>query len=71
MARSGNKAIAAGKADTIFTKKLRERFSPTGKRNFGTYARSASRTLNSKTIMRQVQRLERAADQAIRRLKST
>lgn len=62
----GQMAIAAGKADKVYTKKLRRRFSPIGLRNFSSYARRAAKSLKSKAIIRQVRRLERMVDSSIR-----
>ena len=64
----GEKAIQEGKATKIFTKRLRERFSPTGSRNFSSYARRAAEAFESKKMVSQLRRLERAADTAIRDL---
>lgn len=61
-------AIAEGRADKTFTKRLRRRFYPVGARNFSAYARRAAKSFGSKQIVRQVVRLEQAADQAIRAL---
>ncbi len=65
---AGEKAIAAGAATKIFTKKLRKRFSPVGSRNFSSYARRAADAFDSDKSVKQVRRLERAADAAIRSL---
>ena len=62
----GRMAMAAGKADKIYTKKLRRRFSPVGLRNFSSYARRAAKSLKSKAIVRQVRRLERMVDDTIK-----
>ena len=59
---------AGGKPVFVHTKKLRKRFSPIGTRNFSLYARRAAASFGSEKIRRQVIRLERAADQAIRAL---
>ena len=67
--KKGVAAIAEGKASTIFTRKLRRRFQPVGVRNFSSYARKSAKAFGSKKIVRQVHRLERAADDAIRDLK--
>ncbi len=64
--RIGEEAIAAGRADKIYTKRLRKRFAPVGARNFSKYARRAADAFGSKRIVRQVMRLERMVDQAIR-----
>lgn len=66
--RIGEAAIAAGRADKIFTKRLRKRFAPVGTRNFSKYARRAADTFGSRRIVRQVMRLERMVDQAIREM---
>lgn len=68
--RIGEEAIAAGRADKIFTKRLRKRFAPVGVRNFSRYARRSARALGSKRIVRQVMRLEQMVDQAIRDMDS-
>jgi hypothetical protein len=65
---SGEKAIRDGTATKIFTKKLRKRFSPVGARNFSSYARRAADAFDSKKLVSQVRRIERAADVAIREL---
>lgn len=65
-AEVGSAAVGAGKATKIYTKKLRRRFSPIGQRNFSSYARRAASVLRSKRILRQVRRLERMVDAAIR-----
>jgi hypothetical protein len=64
----GEKAIAEGRADKIFTKRLRKRFAPVGARNFSKYARRAADAFGSKKIVRQTMRLERMVDQAIREM---
>jgi hypothetical protein len=65
---NGEKAIQDGTATKIFTKKLRKRFSPIGARNFSSYVRRAADAFDSKKLVSQVRRLERAADMAIRNL---
>jgi hypothetical protein len=62
----GKAAIARGELTVISTKRLRQRFWPTGARNFAKYARRASSAFGSKKIVRQVMRLERMIDVAIR-----
>lgn len=62
----GKDAIAKGKTTHISTKRLRQRFWPTGARNFSKYARRAADEFGSKDIIRQTLRLERMVDQAIR-----
>ena len=64
--RVGEEAIAVGRADRIYTKRLRKRFAPVGARNFSKYARRAAHVFGSKRIVKQVMRLERIVDQAIR-----
>ncbi len=65
----GEAAIAEGRSEKVFTKRLRRRFYPVGVRNFSAYARSAAKAFASRQIVRQVMRLERRADEAIRNLK--
>ena len=62
----GQAAIDSGQATKIYTKKLRRRFLPVGVRNFSSYARRAATALNSKKIIRQVRRLERMVDTALK-----
>lgn len=64
--RIGVEAITAGRADKIYTKRLWKRFAPVGARNFSKYARRAADAFGSKRIVRQVMRLERMVDRAIR-----
>lgn len=64
--KHGEQAIAQGQATKIFTKRLRKRFQPVGARNFSKYARRSAHAFGSKKIIRQVLRLERMVDQAIR-----
>jgi RNA-directed DNA polymerase len=66
--RAGLRAISTGKADRIYVKKLRKRFSPVGTRNFSSYARRADKAFSSKRISRQIARLERTIDGEIRSL---
>jgi RNA-directed DNA polymerase len=66
----GALAIEEGRADKIYTKRLRRRFYPVGVRNFSAYARRAAKAFGSNAIARQVRRLERYADEAIRDLKT-
>lgn len=61
----GERAIAAGKATKIFTKKLRRRLSPIGLRNFSSYARRAASALESQQILHQVRRLERMVEREL------
>jgi hypothetical protein len=66
--KAGLAAIATGKSKKVFVSKLRRRFSPVGARNFSSYARRADEAFGSKRISRQVARLERKIDAAIRGL---
>jgi hypothetical protein len=66
--RIGEIAIAVGSATKVFTKRLRKRFQPVGARNFSKYARRAGEAFASKHIVRQVMRLERMVDKAIREI---
>jgi RNA-directed DNA polymerase len=65
---TGLMAMSRGKADKIFVRKLRRRFSPVGSRNFSSYSRRAGDVFGSKKIGRQVSRLERKVDAEIREL---
>ena len=56
---AGQQAIADGKADKIYTKRLRRRFTNLQFRNFSSYARRSAEVLGSKQVLRQVRRLER------------
>ena len=67
--QTGLRAISEGRATIVYTKKLRRRFSPVGLRNFSSYARRAADSLDSKTILRQVRRLERMVDANIKRMR--
>lgn len=68
----GEAAIAAGKADRIYTKSLRRRFAAiTGRegrtvRNFSSYARRAADRLEAKAVLRQVRRLEKTLDRELK-----
>lgn len=64
----GKQAIAEGRATKIFTKRLRKRFQPVGARNFSKYSRRSAKAFGSRRIVRQVLRLERMVDEAIRDL---
>jgi RNA-directed DNA polymerase len=66
--KAGLMAISQGKANKIYVSKLRKRFSPVGARNFSSYARRAGEAFGSRKIGRQVSRLERRTDAAIRAL---
>jgi len=67
---AGEAAIAAGRADKVYTKKVRRRLLPVvGVRNFSSYARRSSQALGSEKIVRQVRRLERMVEQELHELK--
>lgn len=62
--------VAAGRADKAFTKRLRKRFTALKFRNFSSYARRSARAFGGgKTILRQVRRFERAAEEEFAALK--
>lgn len=69
--KAGLAAIADGRADKIYTRTLRRRFSPAagGVRNFSSYARRSADALGSKTILRQARRLERELEAIIKGFK--
>lgn len=61
--------IAAGKADKVYTKKLRRRFSPLQVRNFSSYARrSATAFGQGEKITKQVRRIEREFERLVREI---
>lgn len=61
---------ASGNTDPISTKKLRRQFTPSGPRNFSTYARGAADNFGPQSVIRrQVRRIERRAQTAISNLK--
>lgn len=64
-------AAAKGEKFRLSTQKLRRQFSPTGERNFSSYARQAARAFGAdgSRILKQVRRLDRAADAEIRKLR--
>ncbi len=66
--RDGENAIRTGKSEKIYTKKLWKKFSPVGVRNFSHYARNATKAFRVGMIKKQIRRLERRADAAIRDL---
>ena len=66
--RIGEQAIANGRTNKIYTKKLRKRFQAVGTKNFAMYARRAAHAFGSKKIVRQVSRLERMVDIALRKM---
>lgn len=56
--------VSRGRADRLWTKSLRERFTAQRGMNFGSYGRrSASAFADERVILRQLRRLERAAEQ--------
>ena len=65
----GKLAIATGKADKIFTKKLRKRFMSLRVRNFSSYARRSASALQSDQVVRQVRRIERKFEELIKAFK--
>lgn len=67
----GKAAIATGQAKNISTKRLRQRFWPTGARNFSKYARRAANEFGSRAIVRQALRFERMVDRAIREIENS
>lgn len=55
--------VSWGRADRLWTKKLRQRFSAQRGMNFASYGRrSANAFADQRVILRQLRRLERAAD---------
>jgi len=61
---------ASGNTEPISTKKLRRQFTPSGPRNFSTYARGAADKFGPQSVIRrQVRRIERRAQTAISNLK--
>ena len=69
--RKGTAEILSGRSTQIFTKKLRKKLSPIGIRNFSQYARRSATAFGEKGRLRQIRRLEKEADRAIRDLKIT
>lgn len=64
------KAIALGKAEKAYTKKLRKRFTSVAARNFSSYARrSAKLFAGNEKILRQLRKFERQVEIELRRLK--
>lgn len=60
-------AIASGKADKVWTKKLRRRFSALQFRNFSSYARRAAETFGpGEKISRQAKRFEQAFEKELK-----
>ena len=69
--RAAEIAITEGKADRVYTKSLRKRFSPLQHRNFSSYARKSATVFGgSKQIKRQIYRLERAFEEEILKMKN-
>jgi hypothetical protein len=63
--KAGELAIAAGRSDKIYTKKLRRRFAPLPVRNFAAYARRSAKVLDEPKILKQARRLERFLEKKI------
>ena len=68
--RAGVKAIASGKADRVFTKKLHNKFNNTLSRNFMSYANRSGEKLASNAIKRQLKRMRKHVADEMSRLKS-
>lgn len=68
--RQGLLRIISGKADKIFTRKLRSRFTHVGMRNFIAYLARSSTELNSRAIRHQAKRLKKYATDRIADLNS-
>jgi hypothetical protein len=69
--RAGEEAIAAGRANKVYTKKLRRRFTPLQFRNFSSYARRSARAFGlGEKITAQVRRFERAFERELRKLEA-
>ena len=68
--RIGNKAIKAGTAKQIYTRKLHLRFTSAGPRNFLSYVDRSSDTLNSTTMQHQAKKLRRFVRREIARMRS-
>lgn len=67
--RVGQRAIASGKAKQIFTRKLHQRFTNAGSRNFLNYAARSAETLESPTIKKQAKRLRRYVQHELARIR--
>jgi len=65
-------AAAKGEKFRLTTRKLRRQFSPTGGRNFSSYARRAATAFGADGagIVKQIRRFDRAADAEIRKLRA-
>lgn len=57
--RVGLRAIKAGKSEKIYTRKLYQRFTDVGSRNFLAYAERSAETLDSTLIRKQAKKLKR------------
>lgn len=68
--RAGVKAIASGKANKVFTKKLHNKFNNTLSRNFISYANRSGDKLASNAIKRQLKRMRKHVATEMVRLKS-
>ncbi|MAZ03000.1 MAG: Reverse transcriptase [Sneathiella sp.] len=62
--------IQSGKSNKVYTKKLRRKFSPLQYRNFSSYARRGAHAFNSRSILKQTRRLERAFEMELQKIKS-
>ncbi len=63
--------IAAGRADKVWTKQLRRRFTALQFRNFSSYARRSANSFGKNDkILKQIRRLERAAEKEIQELEN-
>ncbi len=67
--REGMVRIQAGKADQIYTRKLRAKLTHVGIRNFIAYGRKSAKELNSKEIKSQTKRLHKFALRSINDIK--
>ena len=67
--REGKALIDAGKADQIYTRTLRSRFTHVGVRNFISYTGRSANELGSKQMKTQAKRLHRYALRIIDRIK--
>lgn len=68
--RAGNKAIASGKADRIFTRKLHNKFNNTLNRNFMSYAKRSGDKLASNAIKKQLKRMRKHISAEMNRFKT-
>lgn len=65
----GERAIAAGKADRIYRRKICVKFTDAGRRNFLKYASRSAEELQSPAIKKQIKRLRRFVQDGLRDLK--